>query len=97
MKENQDTRVAVLGSGAGGCAAAYDFARLGHSVSLFDFADRYEVIAAVREAGGISATGEIQGFASPTYAIGPPVQVAGVGQIALHLFRALPRRIPRIV
>jgi opine dehydrogenase len=59
--------VAVLGSGAGGCAAAFDFASHGHSVSLFDFDQFPTTIAAVCERGGIDATGDLGGFAPIVY------------------------------
>jgi len=59
--------VAVLGSGAGGGAAAFDFASHGHSVSLFDFDQFPTTIAAVCERGGIDATGDLVGFAPIVY------------------------------
>lgn len=61
-------RVAILGSGAGASAAAYDFARNGHEVSLYDVEDRHDAIAAIQEAGGIAATGELEGFGPVDYA-----------------------------
>ena len=60
-------KVTVLGSGAGGCAVAFDFASHGHSVSLFDFDQFPTTIAAVAERGGIDATGELLGFAPIDY------------------------------
>ena len=59
--------VTVLGSGAGGCAVAFDFASHGHSVRLFDFDQFPATIAAVAERGGIDATGGLLGFAPISY------------------------------
>jgi len=59
--------VTVVGSGNGGLATAFDFALHGHTVRLFDtphFPDHVEEVAA---AGGIHATGEIEGFAKVAY------------------------------
>ncbi|MGZ5404263.1 MAG: NAD/NADP octopine/nopaline dehydrogenase family protein [Nocardioides sp.] len=59
--------VTVVGSGNGGLATAFDFAFHGHTVRLFDtphFPDHVEEVAA---AGGIHATGEIEGFAEIAY------------------------------
>lgn len=56
-------RIAVLGSGAGGCAVAFDFARHGHEVRLFDFERFGDTVRAIREQGGISAEGRLEGFA----------------------------------
>jgi len=61
-------RVAVLGSGNGGCAVAFDFAQHGHTVALFDFADFPERIQHIRDAGGIYAEGQLEGFAPIHYA-----------------------------
>jgi opine dehydrogenase len=60
--------VTVVGSGNGGLATAFDFALHGHTVRLFDtphFPDHVEEVA---DAGGIHATGEIEGFAEVAYA-----------------------------
>ncbi|NIV35272.1 MAG: hypothetical protein GWN58_39200 [Anaerolineae bacterium] len=61
-------RVAVLGSGNGGCAVAFDWARHGHRVSLFDFERFPDQIRGVNDAGGIHAEGELEGFAPIHYA-----------------------------
>src|SRR3954449_674199 len=61
-------RVAVIGGGNGGLASAFDFAQHGHDVTLFAppaFADH---VVAVERAGGISATGDLDGFAPIRYA-----------------------------
>jgi opine dehydrogenase len=60
--------IAVLGSGNGGCAVAFDCAQHGHRVSLFDFEAFPDQIRAVTSAGGIYAEGELQGFAAIHYA-----------------------------
>jgi len=60
--------IAVLGSGNGGCAVAFDCAKHGHRVNLFDFEAFPENIQAVQEAGGIFAEGELSGFSPIHYA-----------------------------
>lgn len=61
-------RIAVLGSGNGGCAVAFDCATHGHEVSLFDFS-RFPVnINSIQQQGGIRAEGELEGFAPVEYA-----------------------------
>jgi len=60
--------IAVLGSGNGGCAVAFDCAMHKHSVRMFDF-DRFpHTIEAVERQGGIHAEGELEGFAPVEYA-----------------------------
>lgn len=59
--------VAVLGSGAGGCALAFDFARFGHRVSLFDFPEFASNIDAAKAHGGLHSTGGLEGFAPIHY------------------------------
>lgn len=61
-------RIGVLGSGNGGCAVACDCAMRGHQVSLFDFPEFPEQVAAIAERGGISAEGKITGFGKIAYA-----------------------------
>jgi len=56
-------KIAVLGSGNGGCAVAFDCARHGHEVRLFDFERFPANTAAVAESGGVHAEGELDGFA----------------------------------
>lgn len=60
--------IAVLGSGNGGCAIAYDCAAHGHKVSLFDFEQFPETIKAVQENGGIYCEGVLEGFQQVAYA-----------------------------
>ena len=67
--------VTVVGSGNGGLATAFDFAFHGHTVRLFDSPHFPDHIGAVAEAGGIHATGVIEGFAEISCA-GHDVEVA---------------------
>jgi opine dehydrogenase len=60
--------IAVLGSGNGGCAVAFDCLQHGHRVNLFDFEAFPDQINAVEKAGGIYAEGELHGFAPIHYA-----------------------------
>jgi len=55
-------KIAVLGSGNGGCAVAFDCAAHGHQVSLFDFEQFPESIKAVQNRGGIHCEGILEGF-----------------------------------
>jgi opine dehydrogenase len=52
-------KIAVLGSGPGGCAVAFDCAQHGYQVNLFDFENFREQIQAVHEADGIHAEGQL--------------------------------------
>jgi opine dehydrogenase len=61
-------RVAVLGAGNGGVASAFDFAQHGHDVALFAPPEYDENVVAVAEAGGITAMGDLEGFAPVRYA-----------------------------
>jgi len=61
-------RVAVLGAGNGGVASAFDFAQHGHEVSLYAPAEYAVNTVAVGEAGGIAASGDLEGFAPIRYA-----------------------------
>ena len=61
-------RVAVLGAGNGGVASAFDFAQHGHEVSLYATPEFGTNVIAVKEAGGITATGALEGFAAVRYA-----------------------------
>ncbi len=60
-------RVAILGSGNGGCAAAADWALAGHQVRLFDFPEFREQMSAIYNKGGITANGQLRGFAPLEY------------------------------
>jgi opine dehydrogenase len=61
-------RVAVLGGGNGGIASAFDFAQHGHEVALFAPEQYGTHVIAVAEAGGIRASGGLEGFAPVRYA-----------------------------
>jgi opine dehydrogenase len=61
-------KVAVLGSGNGGCAVAFDWASHGHEVSVFDFEQFPESVRAIRDQGGVYAEGQLEGFAPVVYA-----------------------------
>jgi len=54
--------IAVLGSGNGGCAVAFDCAAHGHRVNLFDFEQFPQSIKAVKNNGGIHCEGILEGF-----------------------------------
>ncbi|MGD8368627.1 MAG: NAD/NADP octopine/nopaline dehydrogenase family protein [Desulfobacterales bacterium] len=60
--------IAVLGSGNGGCAVAFDCAANGHQVRLFDFEQFPTSIQAVQKNGGITCEGELEGFQPVAYA-----------------------------
>ena len=60
-------RIAVLGSGNGGCAVAFDCAAHGHQVTLFDFEQFPASIQAVQKNGGIHCEGELEGFQPLAY------------------------------
>jgi len=61
-------KIAVLGSGNGGCAVAFDCATHGHNVTLFDFDTFPENIKGVQKQDGIRAEGKMEGFAPIEYA-----------------------------
>lgn len=61
-------KIAVLGSGNGGCATAFDCAAAGFETALFDFELFPAQIEAVKNAGGIHAEGDLDGFAPVAYA-----------------------------
>lgn len=55
-------KIAVLGSGNGGCAIAFDCAAHGHEVSLFDFEQFADNINAIQVQGGIRCEGVLEGY-----------------------------------
>ena len=61
-------RVTVLGAGNGGVASAFDFAQHGHDVALYAPEDHGENVVAVDRAGGITSSGDLEGFAPIRYA-----------------------------
>ena len=60
--------VAVLGSGNGGCAVAFDWAQHGHEVRLFDFEHFPANVAAIAAQGGLRSSGQLEGFETIAYA-----------------------------
>lgn len=61
-------KVAVLGSGNGGCAVAFDWAAAGHEVTMYSTPEVPGAIADVAELGKLSSTGDLDGEASIGYA-----------------------------
>ncbi len=61
-------KVAVLGSGNGGCAVAFEWSKAGHDVYLFDFEQFKKNISAINDAGGIYSEGDLEGFQKLAYA-----------------------------
>src|SRR4051794_5410841 len=68
MSRRTKMRVAVLGAGNGGVASAFDFAQHGHEVALYATPEFGTNVIAVAEAGGITSSGDVTGFASVRYA-----------------------------
>jgi opine dehydrogenase len=67
--------IAVLGSGNGGCAVAFDCAAHGHQVTLFDFEQFPDSIKAVQNNGGIHCEGILEGF-QPVASAGHEIEKA---------------------
>lgn len=61
-------KIAVLGSGNGAHAVAFDWAKAGHDVYMYDFPQFSKSISAIAEAGGIYAEGKLEGFQKIVYA-----------------------------
>lgn len=61
-------KIAVLGSGGGGTAVAFDWALAGHDLHMFDFEEFPANIKAINDTGGIHSEGQLEGFAKITYA-----------------------------
>lgn len=61
-------KVSVLGSGNGALAVAFEWARAGHKIFMFDFEEFPKSIAAINKAGGITSEGEMEGFQKIEYA-----------------------------
>ena len=55
------TRIAILGAGNGGCAAAADLSMHGHSVALYELPEFADSLVPIKERGGIEIIDE--GFA----------------------------------
>jgi opine dehydrogenase len=74
--------VAVIGAGNVGCALAADLALRGAEVRLFNRSPGR--LAPIRDAGGITVTGEIEGFAAPALVTGSLEEaVDGVGVVVV--------------
>ena len=74
--------VTVIGAGNVGCALAADLALRGVEVRLFNRSPGR--LAAIRDAGGITVTGEIEGFAAPALVTGSLEEaVDGAGVVAV--------------
>ena len=56
-------RIAVAGSGNGALAVAFEWAQNGHDVSMVALPDHQHNIPEIAEAGGITAEGQLTGFA----------------------------------
>ena len=61
-------KVAILGSGNGALAMAFEWSRAGHDIYMFDFPQFDRQIKAINAAGGIASEGEMEGFQPITYA-----------------------------
>ena len=61
-------KVAILGSGNGALAMAYEWSRAGHDIYMFDFPQFDRQVKAINAAGGIYSEGEMEGFQPITYA-----------------------------
>ncbi len=61
-------KIAVLGSGNGGCAVAFDWAQSGHDVYMFDFESFPVNIESISKNNGIHSEGQLEGFAEIKYA-----------------------------
>jgi len=61
-------KIAVLGSGAGGTAVAFDWAAHGHEVFLFDFERFPDNVRHIAATGQIEAEGDLAGRAPVAYA-----------------------------
>lgn len=61
-------KIAVLGSGAGGTAVAFDWSAHGHEVFLFDFERFPDNVRHIAATGRIDAEGDLEGVAPVAYA-----------------------------
>ena len=61
-------KVAILGSGNGALAMAFEWSRAGHDVYMYDFPQFDKQIKAINAVGGIFAKGQMEGFQSVKYA-----------------------------
>ncbi len=61
-------KIAILGSGNGAHAVAFDCAKTGHDVFMFDFPQFGRSVSDISAAGGIHAEGRMEGFEKIAYA-----------------------------
>ena len=61
-------KVAILGSGNGALAEAFEWSRAGHEIYMYDFPQFDKQIAAITKAGGITSEGMMEGFMPVKYA-----------------------------
>ena len=61
-------KVAILGSGNGALAEAFEWSRAGHDIYMFDFPQFDKQVAAITKAGGIYSEGMMEGFQPVKYA-----------------------------
>ena len=61
-------KVAILGSGNGALAMAFEWSRAGHDVYMYDFPQFDRQIQAINAAGGIYSEGQMEGFQPVKYA-----------------------------
>ena len=61
-------KIAILGSGDGAHAVAFEWASAGHDVYMFDFPLRAKAILDIEAVGGIFAIGMMEGFQKIAYA-----------------------------
>ena len=61
-------KVAILGSGNGALAMAFEWARAGHDIYMYDFPQFDKQIKAINAAGGIFSEGKMEGFQPVKYA-----------------------------
>lgn len=71
-------KIAVLGSGNGAHAVAFEWARAGHDIYMYDFEQFPKAIEAISKAGGIYSEGQLEGFQKIEYA-GHDIEKAIVG------------------
>ncbi len=66
-KQEDKMKVGVLGSGNGAHALAFEWAKAGHDVFMFDF-PQFEAIDKIAKKGGIECQGEMEGYQKLSYA-----------------------------
>ena len=60
-------KVAILGSGNGALAEAFEWSRAGHDIYMFDFPQFDKQVSAITKAGGIYSEGMMEGFQPVKY------------------------------